>query len=152
MGYRLADGDADAFLTRLADAVADGDEGLDEAELPLWPDGEPVTLHGYLGIVSTIEIRSLVNGRLDARHPAIARDPAIARRVENALRVVPGVISATATSAKAALRVRFDPRAVAAPGLIRLAEAALIEGRSQHTVPSRPVDFWLPCPQWVWRR
>jgi cation transport ATPase len=144
LSYRLSDGDADAFLSRLADAVAGGDEALEEAELPLWPDGEPVTLHRHPGIVSTIEILSLANGRLDARHPAIARDPALAHRVENALRVVPGVISATATSAKAALRVRFDPRAVAAPELIRLAEAALIEGRSTHTVPSpEPVDFGL---------
>jgi cation transport ATPase len=54
------------------------------------------------------------------------------------------VISVTVTSAKAALRVRFDPRAVAAPELIRLAEAALIEGRSPHLAPSpEPVDFGL---------
>ena len=144
LSYRSADGDADAFLTRLADAVADGGERLDEVELPHWPGAEPVTLHRHLGIVSTIEILSLANGRLDARHPAIARDPATGRRVENALRVVPGVISVTATSAKGALRVRFNPCAVAATELIRLAEAALIEGRSQHTVPSpEPVDFGL---------
>ena len=87
LSYRLADGDADGFPTRLAAAGAG--EGMDEAELPHWPDGETVTLHRHLGIVSTIEILSLANGRLDARHPAMARD-LTARRVENALRVVPG--------------------------------------------------------------
>ena len=87
LSYRLADGDADGFPTRLAAAGAG--EGMDEAELPHWPDGETVTLHRHLGIVSTIEILSLANGRLDARHPAMARD-LTARRVENALRIVPG--------------------------------------------------------------
>jgi len=144
LSYRLGDVDADAFLSRLADAVADGGEGLDEAELPHWPGNQPVTLHRRLGIVSTIEILSLANGRLDARHPAIKRDPAIAHRVENALRVVPGVISAIATTAKAELRVRFDPRAVTAPELIQLAEAALVEGRCPHLARSpEPVDFGL---------
>ena len=142
--YRLADGGAGAFLTWLADAVAGGDEGLDEAELPLWADGEPVTLHRHSGIVSTLEIVSVANGRLNARHPAIGRDAAIARRVENALRVVPGVDSATATSAKAELRVHFNPCAIAAPRLIRLAEAELFEGRGPHLAPSpEPVDFRL---------
>jgi hypothetical protein len=87
LSYRLADGDADGFPTRLAAAGAG--EGMDEAELPHWPDGETVTLHRHLGIVSTIEILSLANGRLDARHPAMAPD-LTARRVENALRIVPG--------------------------------------------------------------
>ena len=144
LSYRLADGGAGAFLTWLADAVAGGDEGLDEAELPLWLDGEPVTLHRHSGIVSTLEILSVANGRLNARHPAIGRDAAIARRVENALRVVPGVDSAAATSAKAELRVQFDPCAIAAPRLIRLAEEELFEGRSPHHAPSpEPVDFGL---------
>jgi hypothetical protein len=81
LSYRLADGDADGFPTRLAAAGAG--EGMDDAELPHWPDGETVTLHRHLGIVSTIEILSLANGRLDARHPAMARD-LTARRFENA--------------------------------------------------------------------
>jgi hypothetical protein len=124
--YRIAHCDPVALISRLADAVAGDGEELDEAELPHWPSGEPVTLHRHLGIVSTIEIVSLANGRLDARHPAMARDPAVARRVENALRVVPGVISVTAIGAKVELRVRFDPRGVAALRLIRLAEAEIL--------------------------
>jgi hypothetical protein len=140
--YRIAHCDPVALVTRLADAIAGNGEELDEAELRHWPGGEPVILHRHFGIVSTMEIISLANGRLDARHPAMARDPAIARRVENALQVVPGVISVTATGAKAELRVRFDPRAVAAPGLIRLAEAELLESRSPH-LARELVDFGL---------
>jgi cation transport ATPase len=144
LSYRLGDVDVGAFLSQLADAVAGGDEGLDEAELPHWPGSEPVTLHRRWGIVSTIEILSLANGCLDARHPAIKRDPAIAHGVENALRVVPGVISATATTAKAELRVRFDPRAVAASELIRLAEAEILGQRDPPVAPSpEPADFRL---------
>jgi hypothetical protein len=87
LSYRLADGDADAFLTRLANAVGGGDEGLDEPELPHWPDGEPVTLYRHSGVVSVFEELSIANGLLITRHPAMARNPAIACRVENALLV-----------------------------------------------------------------
>jgi cation transport ATPase len=142
VNYRPANGDPVAFLTQLADAGAGAGEELDGGALPHWPDGEPVTLHRYAGIVSLLEILTFASGRLVAHHPAIARDPAMASRVENALRVVPGMIEATATSAKAELRVRFKPRVVTAGRLIRLAEAELLGLGNAHAAPSpEQVDF-----------
>jgi cation transport ATPase len=84
---------------------------------------------------------NIANGCLTARHPAVKRNEAIARRVENALRAVPGVIQATVTGE---LRVRFDPNAVAALQLIRIAEAEILERETLHLVPSpEPVNFGL---------
>ena len=140
--YRITHCDPVALMRRLADAVAGNGEELDEAALPCWPDREPVTLHCNAGIVSLFEIARLASGRLIARHPAIARNLEIARWVEIALRVVPGVIEATATSSKAELRVRFDPCVAAADGLIRLAEAQLLGFGGARVAPSPgQVDF-----------
>jgi hypothetical protein len=50
------------------------------------------------------------------------KNQAAARRVENPLRVVPGVIQTIVTGK---LRVRFDPHAVAALRLVRMAEAEI---------------------------
>ena len=142
--YRLMTGDPDSFLILLADAVAGGDHELAETALPQWSDGKPVTLHHHAGIVSTLEILGCPRGHLRARDAVMARDPAIARRVENALEVVPGVIEASTNIAKGELRVRFDPKAVAALRLIRLAEAEIRGQRSAGDVLApEPVDFSL---------
>ena len=77
---------------------------------PHWPDGEPVTLHLQGEVVSLLEILNLANGRLLAHYPDITRDPAMAHRIENILRRAAGVIEVAVTSAKAELRVRFNPR------------------------------------------
>ena len=139
--YRLVKGDPTFFMIRLADAVAGGGEELEENALPRWPAGEPVTLHRYGDVISLLEITGFA-GRFVAHHPAIARDPAIARRIESTLRIAPGVIEATATSAKAELRVHFDPCAVTAGNLIRLVEVELLRPRSARAVPSpEQVDF-----------
>jgi len=142
--YRLANGDPAELVTRLAEAVADRSEELEESALPCWPEGEAVTLYRHAGVITLLEIMSFSNGRLAACHPAIARDPAVARRVENSLRLVPGVIEATATNAKAELRVRFDPRTTAADRLIRLIELELIGPPAAHSASSSgQVDFGL---------
>jgi hypothetical protein len=107
--YRLVKGDQTFFMMRSADAVVGGGEELEENALPRWPTGEPVTLHRYGDVISLLEIATFADGRLIAHHPAIAGNPAIARRVENTLRRAPGVIEATATGAKTELRVRFNP-------------------------------------------
>jgi len=144
LSYRLGGVDSGAFLSRLADAVAGGEEGLDEAELPHWPDGEPVTLYRHSGVVSIFEELSIANGLLIARHSAMARNRAIACPVEHALRLVPGVIEVAATATRAELRVRFDPQAVTALRLIRLAEAEVLEQREPPAAPSpEPGDFRL---------
>ena len=110
--------------------------------LPRWPQGEPVTLRRYQEVISLLEILNLAGGRLHAYHPEFVHDPAIARRVEDILRGTPGVIEVAATSAKAELRVRFNPRVVTAVTLIRLVEAEVLRPRSAQTALSPDqVDF-----------
>ncbi|HKM68811.1 MAG TPA: hypothetical protein VJX94_01800 [Stellaceae bacterium] len=141
VNYRLANGDPGSFLTRLADAVAEPAAGVNETELPHWTDGEPVTLYRHSSLISIFDELNIANAYLTARHPAVKRNQVIARRVENALRAVPGVIQATVTGE---LRVRFDPNAVAALQLIRIAEAEILGRETLHLVPSpEPVNFGL---------
>jgi len=127
LAYDLANGTPADLLMRLADAIVGNGEELEEVELPRWTAGESVTLHHHEGIISLLEIASSAGGRLLAYHPTIGRDPAIARRIVDTLRVAPGVIDTTTISAKAELRVRFNPRAVTAGGLIRIVEAVLLQ-------------------------
>ena len=141
VNYRLTSGDPGSLLTRLASAVAGPAAEVNEVELPDWGDGEPVTLYRHANIVSIFAELTVAEGCLTARHPAMERDQAVARRVENALRAVPGVIEAATTEE---LRTRFDPHAVAALRLIRLAEAEILGREAVHPVPSpKPVNFRL---------
>jgi len=77
---------------------------LDHTELAQWPFDQPVTLYRHGDIVSTFEELNIANGYTSARHSATKRNNAVARRVENGLRILPGVIQATATGE---LRVAF---------------------------------------------
>jgi cation transport ATPase len=138
--YHLVGGDPAVFVIRLAEAVVGGREEPEEDSLPRWPADEPVTLRRYGDVISLLELATLTGGWLIAHHPAVARDPAIARRVESTLRSATCVIEATAISANAELRVRFDPRAVTAGRLIRLVEVELFRSCSAHAAPE-PVDF-----------
>ena len=142
LNYQLAaTGDSGSFLTRLADAVAAPAADANEIELPRWPDGHPVTLYRHSDVVSIFEELNIAKGHLTARYPAMERNHAIARTVENALQTVPGVIQATVAGE---LRVRFDPNAVAALQLIRIAEAEILGRLTLHLVPSpKPVNFGL---------
>jgi len=141
VNYRLANGDPGSFLTRLAGAVAGRAAGVKETELPHWTGGESVTLYRHSGLISIFDELKIANGYLTARHPPMKRNEAIARRVENALRVVSGVIQATAIGE---LRVRFDPNAVVALQLIRIAEAEILGREIVQPVPSPdPVNFGL---------
>ncbi len=142
VNYRLANGVADTFPIRLADAVAKSPAAsVSETELPHWTDGEPVTLYRHAGVISIFAELNMANGCLTARHPALESNPPAARRVEVALRALPGVIE---VAANAQLHVRFDPNAVAAPQLIRIAEHEVLERETIHPVPSpEPVNFQL---------
>jgi cation transport ATPase len=142
LNYQLAaPDDTGSFLTRLANAVAAPSADANETELPHWPDGQPVTLYRHSNIVSMFEELNIAKGYLTARHPAIEPNDAIARRVETALRAVPGVIQAAVTGE---LRAHFDPKAVAALQLIRMAEAEIL-GRETLYLVSSPerVNFGL---------
>jgi cation transport ATPase len=141
LNYRLATGEPDSFLTRLANAVGAPEAGVNETALPHWTDGEPVVLHRHSSVISIFAELDIQNGQLSARHPTLEINQAIARRVENALRVVPGVIE---IGAIAGLHVRFDPHAVAALELLRIAEFEIFQHPGEATVPaSRPVTFGL---------
>ena len=141
VNYRSADGDTGIFLTRLADAVAGSGAREEETELPRWTDGTPVVLYRHSSVISILEELHIASGYLTALHPALERNLETARRVENALRIVPGVIQATATEQ---LSVRFDPRAVEATQLIRIAELEILGRETIHPPSSpEPVNFGL---------
>ena len=142
LNYQLtAPDDAGSFLTRLANAVAVPTADANQTELPHWPDAQRVTLYRHSDLVSIFPELNIARGYLTARHPAIERNDAIARRVETALRAVPGVIQAAVTGE---LRAHFDPKVVAAPQLIRMAEAEILERETLCLVPSpERVNFGL---------
>jgi hypothetical protein len=141
LNYRLENGDARTLLGRLARTVAEPDAGLNETELPRWTTGEPVTLYRYSGVISIFEELNISDGYFVARHPALKLNSALAREVENRLRIVPGVFEAVANDE---LRIRFDPLAVAAMRLIRLAEAEILGQPSEVAASaSQPVGFAL---------
>jgi len=142
LNYQLAaPDDARSFLTRLANVVAAPSADADETELPHWPDAQPVTLYRHSDLVSIFPGLNIARGYLTARHPAIERNDAIARRVETALRAVPGVIQAAVSGE---LRAHFDPKAVAALRLIRMAEAEILGRETLCLVPSpERVNFGL---------
>jgi cation transport ATPase len=142
LAYHPVNNNPAGLVMRLADAVAGSGEELEDFALPRWPMGELVTLHRHGDIISFLDIMSSAHGRLLASHPTIRRDPAIARRVEDRLRVTPAVIEAVAISGKAELRVRFNPRAVTAGRLIRLVEGELLAAHNAQGARSAgPVDF-----------
>jgi cation transport ATPase len=136
LAFHAASADPADRAMRLAHAVGEGGEELEEVALPRWPAGEPVTLHRHGDIISLVEILSSTSGRLLVQHPMIGRDPTIARQVEETVLVAPGVIEVTAISAKAQVRVRFNPRVISSGVLIRLVEAGLFRAD-----PAR-VDCW----------
>jgi cation transport ATPase len=142
LNYQLAaTGNPGSFLTRLADTVAAPAADANVTELPHWPDGQSVTLYRHSNVVSIFAELNIGSGQLTARHPAMERNHAIARRVESTLWAIPGMIQATVTGE---LRVRFDPNAVGALQLIRIAEAEILGRETLHLVPSpEPVNFGL---------
>jgi cation transport ATPase len=128
--YRLAgDGLAD-FLDRLASALGGTEDGLEDALLPLWLRGEPVTLHRFGGGVSVFGITQAGPGRLQLRHPALALDPALGSRVADAVRALDGVVQAMAAGGTGALWVSYQPDVTDTLELIRAAEAQLAAPRT----------------------
>ncbi len=142
LNYQLAaTDDPESFLTRLADGIAAPAADANDAELPRWPDGQPVILYRHSNVISIFEELKIAEGYLTARHPAIEGNAVIARRVENALRAAPGVIQAIAVGR---LRVRFHPTAISVLQLIRIAETEIHGRETLHLVPSpEPVNFGL---------
>ena len=139
--YRAPPGDPGALVRRLADALTGG-EALEPGKLPPWRAGEPVCLRRHGRLVTTLEILGLGHRRLEARHQAIGRDPATARRIEDALRRNPGVLEASV--AGAALRVRFNPGVASVADLVRRVEAELLTAPDLYAAPvAEQVGFGL---------
>ncbi len=139
--YRAPPGAPRAFVHRLADALTGG-ETLEPGKLPPWRAGELVCLRRNGRLVTTLEILALGHRRLEARHQAIGRDPAAARRIEDALRQCPGVLEASV--AGAALRVRFNPGVASAADLVRRVEMELLTAPDLCAAPvAEEVGFGL---------
>jgi cation transport ATPase len=133
--YRTPFFNAKAVVERFADAVASG-EGLDETHLPPWRPGEPVVFYRYGGVVSTLEILSLNRRWLRARHPAIACEPATAKRIEEALWAAPGVLEVAISPTTATIEVRFDPAMATGAALLRVVETTLLALPGLPAVPN----------------
>ncbi len=120
--YRIPPGGPGPLVRRFAAALR-RDEALAPGSLPPWQPGETVRLRRYGRIISTLDILFLGRRRLEARHWAIGREPALAHRIEDALRRSPGVLHASVSADK--LRVALDPEVTSAAYLVRLVEAEL---------------------------
>jgi cation transport ATPase len=133
--YRTLFLNAKAVVERLADAVAGGEE-LGETHMPPWRPGEPVVFYRYSGVVSTLEILSLNRRWLYARHSSIAREPATAKRIEEALWAAPGVLEVALSPTTATIEVRFDPAMTTGAVLLRLVETTLLALPGLPAVPN----------------
>lgn len=143
LGFSVSDREREAFLARLIGAIRSGQE-IDDASLPFWPAGAAVTLRRYGALVSSFEVLSARPGRLHLRHPAIAGDAVFARRVEEALRALPGVRETTATRSSGKLWVAFDAEAIQAQDILRAAEIpAEPAAAGLPAISDKPVDFRL---------
>jgi cation transport ATPase len=135
---RAIAGAAAPLLTRLADAVAAANTAAPAIDLPAWRDGDRVTLYRHRNFVSRFGKLDLGCGTLMIRHPAIARDCAVAAGAAAALRSIAGVIETVATTR---LSVRFEPDAVSAEQLVRIIEASVFGTSAKGEPGSDQVDF-----------
>ena len=128
--FQVAPDKRTTFVGALATAIGGTEAGLDEALLPQWGQGEPVILHRFAAGVSVFQITQAGSGRLLLRHAALAQDPILTRRIENAVRAVNGVKQATATGITGKLWVSYQPDAVDMLQVVRAAEAELTAPRT----------------------
>ncbi|MFZ4700961.1 MAG: cation-transporting ATPase [Candidatus Methylumidiphilus sp.] len=130
------------LLQRLAAAIGGTEEGLDDGLLPDWKPGEPVTLHRFGAGVSVFEASQTSPGRLQLRHAALTRDPALGRRLGDAVRALVGVRQATVTATTGKLSVSYQPGSVDSFHIIRTAEAQLaVPQTALATIDAEPVSL-----------
>jgi hypothetical protein len=80
LGYRIPPGGPGPLVRRFAAALR-RDEALAPESLPPWQPGQTVGLRRYGRIISTLDILFLERRRLEARHWAFGREPALAHRI-----------------------------------------------------------------------
>ncbi len=83
------------------------------------------TIHRHGRLATTCEVLSDRAGRLRLRHPALRRDPALARVVARCLEPVPGVSGTSVGWWTSSLLVEYNPSLISLPELIRLVERVL---------------------------
>ena len=123
--YHVQNAGRKAFLGALATAIGGVGKELDDTCLPHWSQQDSATLHRFGGYVSVFEISQAGPGRLQLRHAALTQDPALGRRMEDAVRTLAGVMQATATVTTGKLWVSYRPEAADIVQMIRAAEAQL---------------------------
>ena len=124
------------LVSHLAAAVGGVEEGLDDSLLPMWAQGDSATLHRFGEAVTVFEITQVGPACLQLRHAALARDPALGRRVEDAVRALVGVGQVTATGTVGKLWVSYEPKLTDIVQLVRVAEAQLAVPHTALAVPS----------------
>jgi cation transport ATPase len=113
------------FLERLSQAIRDG---VPSESLPAFPKvvrEATFTIHRHGLLATTCEVLSDRAGRLRLRHPALRRDPALARVVARCMQPVPGVSGTSVGWWTSSLLIQYSPSLISAPELIRRVESAL---------------------------
>jgi len=113
------------FLQALADSLRGQSDGLEDQQLSHWVPAHHLTLHRFGDFVSQFEVAQTGPGRLLLRHPAISRDAALRKRLEDTVRTLPGVKKVTTTASTGRLWVVFEPQGVEMIQVVRLAEVQL---------------------------
>ena len=113
------------FLQKLADTLRGQSDGLDDQQLSHWVPGNALTLHRFGEFVSQFEVAQTGPGRLLLRHPAITRDAALRKRLEDTVRTLPGIKKTTTTASTGRLWVVFEPQSIDIIQVVRLAEMQL---------------------------
>ena len=136
--YRASSSDQQILVGRLADALTSDD--TESETMPKWRTGETVKLRRHGSIITTLEILTLEKDLLEIRHRAIWRESLMARRIEESLQQIPGVLQATVNIDK--LSIRVDPAVTSAAELVGCVETELLAPPDPHTAPgAEKVDF-----------
>ena len=128
--FRVGESDRKSFVGRLAAAIGDSSDSLPDELLPSWPGRDEATLCRFGELITLFEVARTGPGRLQLRHPAIQRDPALGGRLESAVKALNGVTAATATASAGRLWVVHLPESTDIADVIRTAEAQLASPRT----------------------
>jgi cation transport ATPase len=137
--YRSSPHDHQKLVDRLADALVSGEVSGSQS-MPHWRPGETVKLRRYGDIITTLEILTLKKNCLEVRYRVNGRNPLTARRIEDALREIPGLLEVNIEAGK--LSIQLDPQIICARELVRLVESEFQGPLDPHAAPgAKTVDF-----------
>lgn len=123
--FQTAKADRAVFLAALAAAIGDSGKGVEDSCLPPWEASEPVALHRFGELASLFEISGKPPKQLQLSHPALASDPSLGPRIQEAVAGAPGVRKVSTGLLADKISIACDPGLVDITRVIRAAEACL---------------------------